>query len=135
MERRAAEYGAHGSQRQRGADVGARAHRAPDCPSPARSGPPTPLVLAAAFDNAPARDVVLGETLYRAYRAQRGTGPGQGRPPGGQARRWKSSAPMRGMIASAGSVVNWEQTLASRYAFCVWLMPSLPIGCKFADAL
>jgi len=85
-------------------------------PQPSREHPHH-LCLDAAFDNAPARKVVLVER-YTGHIAPKG---GQAEDavvhPGGQARRWKVERTHAWHDRFRRLVVNWEQTLASRYAF------------------
>jgi putative transposase len=85
-------------------------------PQPGREQPQH-LCLDAAFDNAPARAVVLVER-YTGHIAPKG---GQAADavvhPGGQARRWKVERTHAWHDRFRRLVVNWEQTLASRYAF------------------
>jgi putative transposase len=85
-------------------------------PQPERTHPHH-LCLDAAFDNASVRSVLLVER-YTGHIAPKG-----GRPadtvvhPGGQARRWKVERTHAWHDRFRRLVVNWEQTLASRYAF------------------
>lgn len=85
-------------------------------PQPDREHPHH-LCLDAAFDNAPARAVVLVER-YTGHIAPKG---GQAQDavvhPGGQARRWKVERTHAWHDRFRRLVVNWEQTLTSRYAF------------------
>jgi putative transposase len=78
---------------------------------------PHHLCLAAAFDNAPARQVVLIER-YTGHIAPKGGKPADAVVhPGGQAWRWKVERTHAWHDRFRRLVVNWEQTLASRYAF------------------
>ena len=85
-------------------------------PQPEREQPHH-LCLDAAFDNAPTRKVLLLER-YTGHIAPKG---GQAEDavvhPGGQARRWKVERTHAWHDRFRRLVVNWEQTLASRYAF------------------
>jgi putative transposase len=78
---------------------------------------PQHLCLDAAFDNAPARQVVLKEK-YTGHIAPKG-GPSDDTPrhPAGQARRWKVERTHAWHDQFRRLVVNWEKTLTSRYAF------------------
>jgi transposase len=81
---------------------------------------PHHLCLDAAFDNAQARAVVLVEryTGHIAPKGRRTADPIVH--PGGQARRWKVERTHAWHDRFRRLVVNWEHTLASRYAFlCV----------------
>jgi putative transposase len=85
-------------------------------PQPDR-GHPQHLCLDAAFDNAPAREV-LWEKRYVGHIAPKGGRAPEGVVhPGGQARRWKVERTHAWHDRFRRLVVNWEQTLASRYAF------------------
>jgi putative transposase len=78
---------------------------------------PHHLCLDAAFDTAQARAVVLVER-YTGHIAPKGRRPAD--PvvhPGGQARRWKVERTHAWHDRFRRLVVNWEHTLASRYAF------------------
>ena len=78
---------------------------------------PHHLCLDAAFDNAPAREVVLVER-YTGHIAPKGRGTADAVVhPGGQARRWKVERTHAWHDRFRRLVVNWEHTLASRYAF------------------
>ena len=78
---------------------------------------PHHLCLDAAFDNAPAREVVL-EERYTGHIAPKGRGTADAVVhPGGQARRWKVERTHAWHDRFRRLVVNWEHTLASRYAF------------------
>jgi hypothetical protein len=85
-------------------------------PQPGRTQPHH-LCLDAAFDSVAVRSVLLVER-YTGHIAAKG-----GRPvdavvhPGGQARRWKVERSHAWHDRFRRLVVNWEQTLASRYAF------------------
>jgi transposase len=73
--------------------------------------------LDAAFDNAPARDVVW-EERYPGHIAPKGGRDPEGRVhPGGQARRWKVERTHAWHDRFRRLVVNWERTPASPYAF------------------
>ena len=85
-------------------------------PQPDRDHPHH-LCLDAAFDNAPAREVVCQER-YTGHIAPKGGRPPEGIVhPGGQARRWKVERTPAWHDRFRRLVVNWEQTPASRYAF------------------
>ena len=85
-------------------------------PQPDRVHPPH-LCLDAAFDNAPARAVVLVER-YTGHIAPKGRRTADTVvPPGGQARRWKVERTHAWHDRFRRLVVNWEHTLASRYGF------------------
>ena len=76
-------------------------HNAPIVRPQATQSSPHHLGLDAAFANAPARQVILQER-YRGHIAPKGgRSDDHPPPPGGQARRWKGSAPMPGMLSSA----------------------------------
>ncbi len=78
---------------------------------------PQHLCLDAAFDNAPARHVVLVEH-YIGHIAPKGGRSDDSLPqPGGQARRWKVERTHAWHDQFRRLVVNWEKTLSSHYAF------------------
>ena len=78
---------------------------------------PQHLCLDAAFDNAPARDVVW-EEHYVGHSAPKGGRPPEGMVhPGGQARRWKVERTHAWHDRFRRLVVNWEHPPASRSAF------------------
>jgi transposase len=83
-------------------------------PDPAH---PHHLCLDAAFDNAPARDVVWEEGYTGHIAPKGGRAPEGVVHPGGQARRWKVERTHAWHDRFRRLVVNWEQTPASRYAF------------------
>ena len=85
-------------------------------PQPDRAHPQH-LCLDAAFDNAPAREVVW-EERYTGHIAPKGGRAPEGMVhPGGQARRWKVERTHAWHDRFRRLVVNWEKTLTSRYAF------------------
>ncbi len=85
-------------------------------PQPDRTHPHH-LCLDVAFDNAPARRGVLLER-YPGHIAPKGGKPADAVVhPRGQARRWKVERTHAWHDRFRRLVVNWEQTLASRYAF------------------
>lgn len=83
-------------------------------PDPAH---PQHLCLDAAFDNAPAREVVWAERYLGHIALKGGRAPEGIVHPGGQARRWKVERTHAWHDRFRWLVVNWEYTLASRYAF------------------
>jgi putative transposase len=85
-------------------------------PQPERAHPHH-LCLDAAFDNAPVRGVLVLEQ-YTGHIAPKGGKPADAVVhPGGQARRWKVERTQAWHDRFRRLVVNWERTLASRYAF------------------
>jgi putative transposase len=85
-------------------------------PQPTRHSPHH-LCLDAAFDNAPARQVILQER-YLGHIAPKGGRSDDSSPsPGGQARRWKVERTHAWHDQFRRLVVNWEKTLSSHYAF------------------
>jgi putative transposase len=85
-------------------------------PQPDRTHPHH-LCLDAAFDNVPARTVILVER-YTGHIAPKGRRAHDAVVhPGGQARRWKVERTHAWHDRFRRLVVNWEHTLASRYAF------------------
>jgi len=85
-------------------------------PQPVRERPHH-LCLDAAVDNAPAREVVLVERYTGQIAPQGGPAEEGVIHPGGQTRRWKVERTHAWQDRFRRLVVNWEQTLASRYAF------------------
>lgn len=85
-------------------------------PQPKREHPHH-LCLDAAFDNAPVREVLLLERYTAHIAPQNGRAADTPRHPEGQARRWKVERTHAWHDRFRRLVVNWEQTLASRYAF------------------
>ena len=78
---------------------------------------PHHLCLDAAFDNAPARQVILQER-YLGHIAPKGGRSDDSSPsPGGQARRWKVERTHAWHDQFRRLVMNWEKTLSSHYAF------------------
>jgi len=78
---------------------------------------PHHLCLDAAFDNAPAREVILGERYTGHIAPKKKRAADVVLHPGGQARRWKVERTHAWHDRFRRLVVNWEHTLASRYAF------------------
>ena len=112
-----AERGEHRRPGERRAEALAGVELAPACPSPAQRVSPHHLGLEAAFDNAPARTVILLERST-GHIAPKGRKTAEAVVhPGGQARRWKVDRTHAWHDRFRRLVVNWEHTLASRYAF------------------
>lgn len=78
---------------------------------------PQHLCLDAAFDNAPARHVVLVEHYVGHIAPKGGRSDDTPPQPGGQARRWKVERTHAWHDQCRRLVVNWEKTLSSHYAF------------------
>jgi transposase len=85
-------------------------------PQPGRERPHH-LCVDAAFDNAPAREVVLVERYTGPIAPKGGQAEAAVVHPGGQARRWKVERTHAWHDRFRRLVVNGEHTLASRYAF------------------
>jgi putative transposase len=79
--------------------------------------PPQHLCLDAAFDNAPARAVVLAEKYTGHIAPKGGYTADAPRHPEGQARRWKVERTHAWHDQFRRLVLNWEKTVTSRYAF------------------
>lgn len=93
------------------------------------------LCLDAAFANAPARAVVLVERYTGHLAPKGGRAEDGGIHPGGQVRRWKVERTHAWHDRFRRLVVNWEHTLASRYAFLCLANALIAYRMEFADTL